>query len=213
MRWAREAYASSTEDFDKLFGCTDAATLLQTHMQTVLTEDLTTSSNPPHTQTPSDPLQDVHTSGASPHTQTQPGPTQDRHTSDASPHAQTQFGPTHGLAVSASAQVLSSGTSPYTHTWPELIGELDTSSNPQTHAQPEVGVPTLFPITLPTFIHLVQSFEGSQLQPECVFVGTQMAGFRFTIENVEVGFWQMTGGLQTFSQTGIFDLTMPNQTS
>ena len=234
VQGACEAYASSTKDFDKLFKRTEAAAQLQTHMQTVLAEDLTTSSNPPQTQRPSDPLQDVHTSGHSPHTQTQPKPTQDLHTSIASPHTQTQPEPTQdlntssdpphtqtslqdlhtsGLVVSTSAQVLSSGTSPHTHTRPKPTREPDTLSNPQTHAQPDVGVLTVVPITLPTFILLVQSFEGSALQPECVFLGTQMTGFRFTIDNVEVGLWHMTGGLQTFSQTGIFDLISPNETS
>lgn len=194
VQWAREAYASSTEDVDKLFDSTDTAAQLQTHMQTMLTDDLTTSSNPPHTQAPSDPLQDLHTS-ASPHTQTQPVPTEDLHTSGAS------------------AQVLSSGIFAHTHTRPEPTGDLNTSSNPQTHAQPEVGGLTLVPIALPTFLNLVHSLEGSRVQPECVFVDTQMTGFRFKINNAEAGFWRMTGGLQTFSQTGMFGLMMPNKTS
>lgn len=178
-----------------------------THARTGLIQDLNTSSDPPPTQVTFELSQDPYISGAS--TQTH-----------------TQFGPTHGLAASASArtdpqfestQVLSSGTSLHTHTQPEPTRDLNNSSSSsfaqtvynlaQCHnafgASTQTHKTTFYPVALDIIVDLVRSFTGTPLQGECMFVGTRMSGFRFMLENNEVEYWVMGGGLQVFSHDGI----------
>jgi hypothetical protein len=206
-----------------------------THLE--LPQDLNTPSAPPYTQPPINFEQSRGTSGASAHahTDTQPELAQDLNTSSAPLHTPINF--EQSLGTSGASAHAHTDTQPelardlntsntqsqidlrqslgtlhapaYTHTdsqlWSTQVQSLGTST--QIHAQQVSRERPVYPISYVVFGALVQDLAGQQLQPEVCYEGPVMRGIAFRHNNVEVGYWSMSGDLAPIVQTLLSLLT------